>query len=112
MESSIHHQPRIIRTKSDVFWPYQLSGHLLNHNERHLCPETQGRLDHNIHGQHFDSYGPKQKEAQDLGALNPSEVKRERSIPKIRKVPIRTKVNRIPGSSPQKRNHTNGSNQS
>ena len=62
MESSIYYQPGTIRTESNVLQPHQLPSHFPNHDERHLRPRTQGRVDHNIHGRHPGLHEPKQRE--------------------------------------------------
>ena len=50
MESGIYHQPRPIRTQSHVLQSYQLSSHIPNNDERHICGRTTQKLANNLHG--------------------------------------------------------------
>ena len=76
VESSIHHQPRPIRTKSHVLRTHKLASNLPNNDERNLSGRAPGRMGVNIHGRHPNPHRQQPPPPQKVRPSNPRQNSR------------------------------------
>jgi hypothetical protein len=56
MEGSLHHQSRVVRTKSNVLWTDQLSRNVSSHDERHLQRGNKRGMGIHLYGRHLNPH--------------------------------------------------------
>src|SRR5579863_4869965 len=104
MESSIPNKQGTLRTDGNVLWPYQLSGHLPNDDEYHICPRNSGTVANGIYGRHGHTHSETRRRnntttrrtTPHVCQLRSSKTTRTQPLPQTRKVYIRIATNRIP----------------
>ena len=100
MKSSIHHEPRPLRTPSYVLQTNKLPSNLSNHDERDLRNRIEERVALDLYGRHLSTHKSRSKQTLKMCPLSPNEIKGTRSILEAGEVPIRTGPSQIPGSDP------------
>ena len=108
MESGLHHQPRTIRTKSNVLWAHQLASNLSSNDKRHLQRWNKGRMGIHLHGQYPNPHWQWHCKVSKISLLNSSKIRRKWPVPQTGKIRLQTKKNQVPRCHLGRWNNPNG----
>jgi hypothetical protein len=111
MESSIRHEPRPLRTTSDVLRDDQLPSHLPDHDERTIQRRTPTRLAVDLHGRHPHTHPIRPPIPPNESPPNPRQTTQTRPLPQTREVRLRGKRSRVLRRHPGSQHHTDGPSQ-
>jgi hypothetical protein len=112
MEGSVRHEPRPLRTTSNVLRDDQLPSHLPDHDERTIQRRTPTRLAVNLHGRHPHTHPVRPPVSPNKSPPNPRQAAQTRSLPQTREVRLREKRSRVPRRHLRPQHHTDGPSQS
>src|SRR6266478_5142986 len=116
MESRLPNPRRTVRTNSNVLWAHEFPRNLPDDDEHHIPYRSRSRMAIRIYGRHRNPHktrkqrnGPTTPRATPtLHSSYASQTRTKRSIPKTRKMRLRTKRNRLLRCHRRERSDTNG----
>src|SRR6266446_4443799 len=116
MESRLPDPRRTVRTNSNVLRTHELPCNVSNDDEHHIPHRSRSRMAIRIYGRHCNPHKTrKQRNGPTTPRTTPalhssyaSQTRAKRSIPKTRKMRLRTKRNRLSRCHRRKRSNTNG----